>query len=174
MSDSKLFDESVAMSILELIPEGVFIVDENSNTPLYANSALCRMTGYDLNGIMNTNTREIIRYQEKFKEGRSKEGRSKEIEVITREGSIFLAEVFTSKLLFNGSSSKCYILKDITEIRKNERMINDQISELRRWHDATLGREVRIIELKREVNSLLYELGRELKYKSVLKERENE
>lgn len=169
MSDSNLFDESVAMSILELIPEGVFIVDETSNTPLYANSALCRMTGYDLNGIMNTNTREIIRCQEKFKEGKSKE-----IEVITREGSIFLAEVFTSKLLFNGSSSKCYILKDITEIRKNERMINEQISELRRWHDATLGREVRIIELKREVNSLLYELGRELKYKSVLKERENE
>ncbi len=38
--------------------------------------------------------------------------------------------------------------------------------ELRRWHDITLGREDRVIELKREVNSLLRKLGEQPKYPS--------
>lgn len=47
--------------------------------------------------------------------------------------------------------------------RANEE-IRNQLSELRRWHEATLGREERIIELKREVNELLAELRRPPRY----------
>ena len=39
--------------------------------------------------------------------------------------------------------------------KRADEEIRNQLAELRRWHEATLGREDRILELKREVNELL-------------------
>ena len=50
--------------------------------------------------------------------------------------------------------------------RQTEAALAEQVEELRRWHAATLGRESRILELKREVNQLLVEAGRPPRYAS--------
>jgi transcriptional regulator with PAS, ATPase and Fis domain len=42
-----------------------------------------------------------------------------------------------------------------TERKQAEIKLKEQLDELSRWHAATLGREERILELKREVNELL-------------------
>ncbi len=57
--------------------------------------------------------------------------------------------------------------RDINAKKMAEKKINAQIEELRRWHNITLGREDRILELKREVNRLLMEAGKPLHYASV-------
>ena len=58
-------------------------------------------------------------------------------------------------------------LTDITELRQNEEArLLDQAEELRRWHEATSGREGRIIELKHEVNQLLNKLALPPRYSS--------
>ncbi|MHB1047921.1 MAG: PAS domain S-box protein [Thermoanaerobaculia bacterium] len=57
---------------------------------------------------------------------------------------------------------------DVTELRRSEEALMDQLDELRRWHAATLGREGRILELKQEVNELLAEAGRAPRYASAL------
>lgn len=57
---------------------------------------------------------------------------------------------------------------DVTELRLSEEALMEQLDELRRWHEATLGREGRILELKREVNDLLAEAGRAPRYASAL------
>ncbi|MDR3458140.1 MAG: response regulator [Verrucomicrobiae bacterium] len=41
------------------------------------------------------------------------------------------------------------------ERKRTEVELQKQLRELQRWHEATLGREDRIMELKREVNELL-------------------
>jgi hypothetical protein len=56
--------------------------------------------------------------------------------------------------------------RDITERQQEEDRLNAQMDELRRWHEATLGRETRILELKAEVNELLVLFGREPRYPS--------
>ena len=56
--------------------------------------------------------------------------------------------------------------RDITEHKKAEAKINEQLDELRRWQNVTLGREDRILELKREVNQLAAEAGRPPRYAS--------
>ncbi|PXW98080.1 PAS domain S-box-containing protein [Sphaerotilus hippei] len=43
---------------------------------------------------------------------------------------------------------------DITEQREVNRQLEGQIDELQRWHQVTLEREQRVIELKREINAL--------------------
>ena len=57
----------------------------------------------------------------------------------------------------------------ITERKQAEDKMNDQLEELRRWHNITLGREDRILELKREVNKLLAEVGKPPHYPSAVK-----
>ncbi len=54
--------------------------------------------------------------------------------------------------------------RDITDRIRAETELGEQIEELKRWHAVTLGRELRGVELKREINALLAELGRPLRY----------
>ncbi len=56
--------------------------------------------------------------------------------------------------------------RDITEVKESEEKIRSQLEELMRWHEVTVGRETRILELKAEVNRLLAESGRPPKYAS--------
>lgn len=58
------------------------------------------------------------------------------------------------------------ISRDITERKQAEAQLADQLDELHRWHEATLGRETRVINLKHEVNELLRRLGEPVRYPS--------
>jgi hypothetical protein len=60
---------------------------------------------------------------------------------------------------------------DITERSLAEDRIRSQLDELRRWHSAMLGREVRVLQLKREVNEALAEAGKGARYASPQAER---
>jgi PAS domain S-box-containing protein len=59
-------------------------------------------------------------------------------------------------------------VQDITARKEAEAKQAEQLRELQRWHDATLGREGRILELKREVNELLAGAGLPFRYPSVM------
>lgn len=59
---------------------------------------------------------------------------------------------------------------DITERKRAEEEIKTQLDELQRWHNVTLGRETRALELKREVNALLRHLGEPIRYPSAEEE----
>jgi PAS domain S-box-containing protein len=54
---------------------------------------------------------------------------------------------------------------NITEKKKSEEALNQKIDELERFNDLTVGRELKMIELKKEVNQLLNRLGGKEKYK---------
>lgn len=56
---------------------------------------------------------------------------------------------------------------NITEKKKSEEQLNQKIDELERFNDLTVGRELKMIELKKEVNQLLNRLGEKDKYKIV-------
>ena len=55
---------------------------------------------------------------------------------------------------------------DITDRKLTEAKIQSQLIELRHWHNLMLGREDRILELKREINRLLAEAGKPPRYAS--------
>ncbi len=52
----------------------------------------------------------------------------------------------------------------ITERKMAEKKVHDQLEELQRWYAVTIDREQRSIELKKEINQLLSELGKPPKY----------
>lgn len=57
--------------------------------------------------------------------------------------------------------------REIEQRKRAEEKTTQQLTELQRWYEATLGREERVMELKCEVNELLAELGRPSRYASV-------
>lgn len=57
-------------------------------------------------------------------------------------------------------------IRDITERKKTESLLLEQLDELQRWQQAMLGREDRIIKVKQEVNELLAQLGQPPRYTS--------
>ncbi len=60
------------------------------------------------------------------------------------------------------------ILLDFTDRKEAETKIREQLQELQRWHEATLGREDRILDLKREINDLLLQLDKPIRYTSAV------
>lgn len=57
--------------------------------------------------------------------------------------------------------------QDITARKQTEAQIAEQLDELKRWYAAMTGREMRVMELKREVNELLKQAGQPPRYLSV-------
>jgi PAS domain S-box-containing protein len=81
-----------------------------------------------------------------------------------RSGRIFWEEVLLSAIRLNGVERVMMIGLDITERKAAEDVLARNFSELKRFNRATVGRELAMIELKREVNALARELGREAPY----------
>jgi len=59
-----------------------------------------------------------------------------------------------------------HVVSDITDRKRAEEQLNEQLEELRRWNKAVKGREMRILNLKSEVNKLLVKAGLPVKYSS--------
>lgn len=59
----------------------------------------------------------------------------------------------------------CFVV-DVTARHRADERIREQLEELRRWHAAMLGREGRLLDLKREVNALMARLGEPPRYPS--------
>jgi len=63
--------------------------------------------------------------------------------------------------------SAILVSTDITERKQAEEEHNKHVAELKILAKATTGRELKMIELEKEINALLKELGREPRYKGV-------
>jgi two-component system, cell cycle sensor histidine kinase and response regulator CckA len=68
------------------------------------------------------------------------------------------------------SPAKVFVtLHDITSLKETEEALRLKMNELERFNDLTVGRELKMIELKSEINALLNKLGEKDKYKIVTK-----
>jgi PAS domain S-box-containing protein len=83
-----------------------------------------------------------------------------ELRMVKRDGTSFWAWMEGALSRDGGIAPTLYmVISDLTACKRSEEQIAKQMDELRRWQNATLGREGRIGELKREVNALAIRLG---------------
>jgi PAS domain S-box-containing protein len=85
-----------------------------------------------------------------------------ETKVNCKDGSIRYIRLSLSSI----GNRNIVAFEDLTKRRLAESQLNQQLDELRRWQNATLGREARILELKHEVNGLLLKTGQPARYPS--------
>jgi PAS domain S-box-containing protein len=89
-----------------------------------------------------------------------------EVKVRAKNGALIPGLFSGRRVLMEEGMCWLTVLVDITERKRMEALMQRQIEDLRRWHEVTLGREERIIELKREVNDLAARVGEPPRYES--------
>jgi PAS domain S-box-containing protein len=131
------------------------------------NPAFCRVTGLTAEQIVGKAVHEVIpepsltmvlgKYREAI------EARSHVTwEEVSEYPSGRLTGVVTIAPVFNEKEECTHLVgsvHDITERKRSEEQIMAQLNELRLWQKVMIGREERILEMKKEVNHLLRRLG---------------
>lgn len=76
-------------------------------------------------------------------------------------GDDFLSEVSLTSVSFQGKSIIHCVWRDLTEIKEREKVERQHLKELEIFYKAAIGREERIIELKKEVIDLKKDFGKQ-------------
>lgn len=143
---------------------------------LRVNQAFCDLLGYTADELANRRWQEIsypddmIASQEAVAGMLSGQFASTRFikRYLHKNGETIWADVSTS-LRRDAAGNPLYFVTsvlDITERKRAELKLAEQLNELRRWQDAMLDREDRVQELKNEVNDLCTRLGAEIRYPS--------
>ena len=83
-----------------------------------------------------------------------------------RDGRKVYVELNAGIITYQGKPADLVIVRDITERKRAEEKIKEQLDELQRWYDVMLDREDRTLQVKHEVNELLRRLGEPIRYPS--------
>jgi two-component system, chemotaxis family, CheB/CheR fusion protein len=87
-----------------------------------------------------------------------------EREVSANDGRTFLARLLPYRTMEGRVAGVVLTFVDITERRGAEETLRRRNDELERFNHAAVGRELRMVELKREINELLAQLGEPPRY----------
>ncbi len=84
-----------------------------------------------------------------------------------KDGSVFYGSGSVMPLRDAGGNLRGFvkIMRDLTESKQAQEVQRKHMEELKRFNDAAVGRESRMMELKKEVNELLARLGDAPRYK---------
>jgi PAS domain S-box-containing protein len=177
ITDSKLATDALARSeskwrhVLASVPQIGISLDVEGRI-IFANAYFLALTGWEEGEVLGRDwfdtcipegSREEIRgvFALAMADRNGLGVTSYENPIITRSGE--LREVAWSNVLTRGSDGGIVDVTclgvDITERRRAQDEAARKLEELQRWRQATLGREGRILELKREVNTLCDKLG---------------
>ncbi len=148
------------------------LLTDPAGGPLAANAAACKMLQRTEEEIVRLERLDIVDPADtRLAEAVARRERtgefSGELTLRRKDGTKFAAEISTAVYRDgSGNVRSSMIIRDISERKRAEEALERQLDELRRWNAVTLGREERILELKREVNELLRGAGKPPRYSS--------
>ena len=168
-------------AVVENVPLMIFLKEATDLRFVIFNRAGEELLGYDRKDLLGKNNLDL------FPPEQAAHFMAKDREVLDGEaGMLDIPEepiltakkgqrlLHTRKVCIRGADGTTkYLLgisEDITERKQAEARMAEQLDELRRWHEATLGREGRVLELKKEVNELLTKAGQPPRYPSALED----
>jgi PAS domain S-box-containing protein len=162
--------ESMFRTLAEESLVGVYLIQDDRYR--YVNAAEAALLGYTtqemlaLPSVMETVAEEDrSRVREQVRRRLAGEIKALHYELTSscKDGERRRIEVLGTAIQFEGRPAILGTARDITDRKRSE----EHFQELQRWYDVTLDREGRVLELKREVNELLLEAGRPVRYPSV-------
>ncbi len=135
----------------------------------FANKAMCEMLEYQSGSeLLQTEVSSIYLKpgeREKFVSRIISEKQlfNYEVDLVTKKGNIrnVIINAFIAGKVITG------MIMDISARKHAEKELTDKVADLQRFHNLTVGRELTMIELKKEVNDLLKKSGCQEKYKIV-------
>lgn len=159
--------------LFESAKDGIFILDADTGHVVDVNPFITDLLGYSRENILGKSIWElgefkgIVSSHEAFKRFQDKEYlRYDDLPLKTRGGRVINVEFVSNVYLVDHFKVIQCNIRDITERRKDEEKIKDQLMELQRWQNVMLDREDRVQEVKCEVNDFCKRLGEPVRYPS--------
>ncbi len=94
----------------------------------------------------------------------------RELRLRRKDGTAAICSYSAHVIPMAGRTCVFSTMVDITERRNAEEALREKMAELQHWQTVTLGREGRVLELKREINALLFRLGEPPRYPSQMED----
>ncbi|HOW35180.1 MAG TPA: PAS domain S-box protein [Candidatus Omnitrophota bacterium] len=171
VEDALRESEKRFMDVLYASKDAILLIDGNKFTD--CNEATARMLGYSsrneflmthpsqLSPPIQPDGRHSFEKAEEMMKIASEKGFNR-FEWMHRKasGEDFPVEVSLTPVAIGGKNIIHCVWRDITDRKKIEENIKKSIEDLQHFKSVTLGREERMIELKKEINRLSKELGR--------------
>ncbi|MEA2104116.1 MAG: PAS domain S-box protein [Candidatus Cloacimonadota bacterium] len=88
-----------------------------------------------------------------------------ELQFLRTNGDIIDVEISPKLIFYKGQQATLIIINDITERKQAEEKLKKKNLELEIFNKMAVGRELKMIELKKEINEFLEKLGKKPKYK---------
>jgi PAS domain S-box-containing protein len=166
---------NILSNALEQSPSSVVITDREGQIE-YVNPKFENLTGYSAKEALGSKPR-ILRsgvhgdafYQNLWQTIMSGKEWHGEICNRKKDGQLYWEQASISAIRNNAGEIIKYVSvrEDITERKHLDEKLKQQLEELERFNRLTIDREERMIELKKEINSLLKHTGEEEKYRIV-------
>jgi PAS domain S-box-containing protein len=146
---------------------------EADTTIIAANRECLSLTGYRSEELLGTkwpryvapeSLEIMLKFHNLRRENPGQAPDKYEVKLVDKQGKNRVAILNIG--LISGTGQSVVSMLDITERQRAEEQIKRQLDELQRWQDVMLGREDRVQELKREVNTLCRRLGEPVRYPS--------
>ncbi|MBN1103326.1 MAG: PAS domain S-box protein [Deltaproteobacteria bacterium] len=163
--------EATLQSVFRAAPVGICIM--KNRTYQRANAFWCESFGYPEKDILFKDTRILYESDEEYERvGRKlyahmqEEGLASTETRLRRSDGVFRDVVLIAAPLHDDdlSAGAVTVIHDVTERKRSERQRRRHMKESERFNRLAVGREQRILELKREVNQLSQCLGRPRPY----------
>jgi len=165
-------------AIFDNAADGILVADIEKKKFFSGNRMICQMLGYTEEeiktlGVMDIHHEEDLPYViDQFeRQAKGEFALGSNIPVKRKDGSIFYADVNSASIKLAGKTYLIGFFRDITDrkraeeaLRKGEEELKIRVKELEEFYNMAVGRELRMIELKEEIESLKDELSR---YKKV-------
>jgi PAS domain S-box-containing protein len=96
-------------------------------------------------------------------------GSNLEYRILTKDGKTKWVSHSWSPLVTENHELKCIVsvVRDVTESKNAEQILKQKIEELEKYKNVTVNREVKMVDLKNEINELCKQLNQKPKYPSV-------
>lgn len=164
-------------AVFEQVAVGVAEIESSTGLFLRINPKYCGILGYVQEDMLRQNLHSLVHPDDQAAitgslqalcDGRVREF-SMEKRCFHRNGKPIWLNMTVSPLWASGEApgTSIVIAQDVTARKLAEDAVHAQLEELRRWNQATLGRETRIQELKHEINALLAQNGAPPRYADI-------
>ena len=168
--------EAEFRAMFELASIGMAQADVRTGQWMRVNERLCAITGYSAEELLKMQISQLTHPDDRERDWQAFQrvirGEAPDYHLekryLRKDGAIAWVSVnMTVARDTDGQPLRTIAtIEDITERKAVEAQIAGQMSELQRWHDVTLDREQRIIQLKRQINEFLIKAGQPIRYPS--------
>jgi len=152
-------------TLFETSLDAIFVADAETRKLVDCNKNAEKLIGRSKEEILSINA-DDLHPSDRIKdtmEGFKKQAEGKikyvETEVLTKSGERIPVEVGAESFVSKGKSYLMGVFRDITERKQAEEGLKQKNMELERMNKLMTGRELKMIELKKEIEELKKRLG---------------